>query len=255
MKNIILIHGAWGGAWEFTETIDHLTAQGHTATAIDLPGHGDRNEPIWDVTMEAYVQTVVDAVAATNGTAVLVGHSLAGAVISQAAERIPEQIDRLVYACALLPADGDTPLGLLESDPGCELLPKLVFSDDKSFVTIGDADVREIFLHDVADPNRVDELVPHFAVKQAVEPFTVAARLTAGAFGSVRKTYIRGTLDRIMSLALQDRMIKHWDVERVLTLESGHFPLMSQPERLGTAIGEAIRAAGVGAGCGCSCSA
>ena len=67
----------------------------------------------------------------------------------------------------------------------------------------------------------------------------VVAELTNEAFGSVPKIYVRATLDKVLSPALQDRMLSGWDVEQVFTLESGHFPLMSMPERLVEVLDEA----------------
>ena len=242
MSSILLIHGAWGGAWELREIVASLKERRHRAWAIDLPGHGQRPAPISKVTMDAYVTSVIDAVRTTEGKVVLAGHSLAGSVISQVAEEIPQKIESLVYICAMLPRNGETPLGLMQSDDLGELLPKLVFSDDRSFATVEVEDVRNIFLHDVKEKERLEELAPMFAVEQAVEPFMAPARLTGEAFGAVPKSYIRCSLDKVLSPALQDRMISGWDVERVFRLDSGHFPLMSMPERLIDAISESTRA-------------
>ena len=239
MKNILLIHGAWGGAWEFQEFIETLATQGHHAHAIDLPGHGKSEESIGEVTMHAYVNRVIEAAQAIEGQIVLVGHSLAGAIISQVAERIPEKIERLVYVAAALPRNGETVLDLMQSDEAGELLPKIVFSDDQSFATLELEDVRNVLLHDVKEPERVASLAPQFLVKQATEPFMSPATLTDGAFGSIPKSYIRGTLDKVLSPALQDRMISGWEIEQIFTLESGHFPMMSFPDRFNEVISEA----------------
>ncbi len=232
MSKLLLVHGAWGGAWEFQDTVEGLRKRGHQATAIDLPGHGRFDAPIADVTMDAYVQTVIDAAEAIDGQIVLVGHSLGGAVISQVAERISRKIERLVYVAAMLPKNGDTPLGLMQGDEAGELLPKLEFSEDKTYVTLGPDAVKETLLHDVRDPERLAALLPHFGMKQATDPFMVAADLTNGAFGSVPKTYVRASIDRVLSPALQGQMMGNWKVDEVYTLESGHFPLISTPERL-----------------------
>ena len=149
--------------------------------------------------MDAYVQAVVDAADAIEGPIVLVGHSLAGAAVSQVAERIPRKIERLIYVAALLPKNGDTPLGLMQSDVEGELLAQLQFSED-------------------------------------------GASLTDSAFGSVPKTYIRASIDKVLSPALQAEMLQNWDVEQVLTLTSGHFPFISTPENLAVALHEAASA-------------
>lgn len=238
MSNLLLIHGAWGGAWEFEETIEGLRQRGHSALAIDLPGHGHRTAPISEVTMSAYVERVIEATEALDGPVVLVGHSLAGAIISQVAERIPHKIERLVYVAAILPRNGETPLGLMQSDGAGELLARIEFSGDQSYVTIDAEAVKDVLLHDVKEAARLAEFTPHFAMKQAAEPFLFAAELTDEAFGSIKKTYVRASLDKVLSLPLQDRMIAGWNVEQVFTLESGHFPLMSIPERLTDVLSE-----------------
>ena len=38
-----------------------LTAMGHKAIAIDLPGHGNDKTPWWRVTMSAYARAVREA--------------------------------------------------------------------------------------------------------------------------------------------------------------------------------------------------
>lgn len=76
-----------GGAWEFQPIVRGLRQRGHEAHAIDLPGHRDNPAPLSEVTMDAYVQRVVEAVEDLEGPLVLVGHSLGGAIISQVAER------------------------------------------------------------------------------------------------------------------------------------------------------------------------
>ncbi len=247
MSNLLLIHGAWGGAWEFQEAIEILGERGHWAHAIDLPGHGKSSAPIAEVTMDAYVHRVIEEVRNTDSRTVLVGHSLAGSIISQVAERIPEKIERLVYVCAALPRNGDTVLGLMQSDAAGELLPRIVFSDDQSYATLGADDVKNILLHDVREPERVEILAREFDIKQATEPFMIPAELTNAAFGSVPKAYVRCSLDKAMSLSLQDRMIAGWEVEHVSTLVSGHFPMMSVPDRLIEAIDEAAVASAMGA--------
>lgn len=240
MSNVLLVHGAWGGAWEFQNFIENLEERGHRAQAIDLPGHGDSAAPISEVTMEAYVNRVIEAAQGIDGPVVVVGHSLAGAVISQVAEIIPEKIERLVYVAAMLPKNGETPLELMQSDEAGQLLPKIVFSEDGSFATLHREDVETLLLHDVVEPERVADFAPRFAVKQATAPFMAPAILTAEAFGTIPKAYIRATLDKVLSPSLQDKMIEGWEVEQIITLESGHFPMMSLPEHIVDVIDEAV---------------
>lgn len=237
-KNYVLVHGAWGAGWEFDEVNALLSADGSTVYALDLPGHGENHREIGEVTMEAYVQYVIEAIKEIDDNVILVGHSLGGAVISQVAEDIPEKVDRLIYVAAMLPRNGDTALALMESDPAGQLLPNLIFSEDQSYVILSEKTIRELFLHDVEGEERVNKLVPEFLMKQAVQPFTEPARLTEERFGTVPKYYIRASLDKILSPELQDRLITHWNVEKIFTLNSGHFPLTSIGGKLADVIKE-----------------
>ncbi len=239
MSNIILIHGAWGGAWEFLDVVNLLSNNSNKVTALDLPGHGKNTRPIVDVTMATYVKTVIDAINVQDEKVILVGHSLAGAIISQVAEEIPEKIDRLIYVAAVLPASGETALGLMQSDERGQLLPNTIFSDDQTYATVTEKTVRTVLLNDISDQEHLDRLVPHFLFKQATEPFMAEARLSEEKFGSVKKFYIRASADKVLTPELQGRMLNSWKMDKIFTLESGHFPLNSIPQALVDVINEA----------------
>jgi pimeloyl-ACP methyl ester carboxylesterase len=232
MKHYLLIHGAWGAAWEFNKVAKLLETDGSKVTAINLPGHGDNIADISTVTMAAYVQSVIDTIDKLNQNVILVGHSLAGAVISQVAQQVPDKIERLIYVAAMLLANGDTPLSVMQNDTGGQLLPNTIFSEDGSYATLTEETVREILLNDVKDESYLNKIVPKFLFKQATEPFMATAQLTEDKFGSVKKYYIKASIDKVISPAAQNKMLNNWQVEEVFSLESGHFPLTSMPEKL-----------------------
>lgn len=232
MRNYILVHGAWGAAWEFNNVAKSLIREGNNVIALDLPGHGENKAEISDVTMNSYVQTVVNAVNNLDEKVVLVGHSLAGAVISQVAEIIPKKIEKLIYVAAMLLKNGDSPLSVMQNDPDGELLPKAIFSEDGSYVTLSQKTVRNILLNDVDDEAYLDSIVPKFLFKQATEPFMAKAQLSDENFGSVAKYYIKALIDKVISPSAQDKMLTNWPVDKIFTLKSGHFPLTSIPEEL-----------------------
>jgi pimeloyl-ACP methyl ester carboxylesterase len=232
MKNYVLIHGAWGAAWEFDNVAELLSNEGHHVVALDLPGHGENKANIADVTMQAYVKTVVNAINELDEKVILVGHSLAGAIISQVAEVIPEKIDRLIYVAAMLLKTGDSPLSVMQSDSDGHLLPNTQFSEDGSYATLSEDTVRNILLNDVKDQGYLDNIVPKFLFKQATEPFMAEAHLSEENFGSVAKYYIKASIDKVISPAAQEKMLENWQVNEVVSLESGHFPLTSIPQDL-----------------------
>ncbi|MBV1910295.1 MAG: alpha/beta fold hydrolase [Kangiellaceae bacterium] len=232
MKHYILVHGAWGAAWEFNKVAQLLKDEGNIVIALDLPGHGENKADISDVTMDSYVQTVVDAISSIDDKVVLIGHSLAGAIISQVAELVPEKIDRLIYVAAMLLKNGDSPLEVMQHDPHGELLPNTIFSEDGSYATLTQETVRNILLNDVKNEAYLERIIPKFLFKQATEPFMAKAQLSDEKFGGVIKYYIKASIDKVISPSAQDKMLTNWQVTKVFTLESGHFPLTSIPEEL-----------------------
>jgi len=232
MKNYLLIHGAWGAAWEFDKVAELLSKDGHNVSALDLPGHGENAAKIEDITMASYVKTVIDTINELDGKVIVIGHSLAGAIISQVAEIIPEKIEKLIYIAAMLLKNGDSPLSVMQNDPQGELLPNTIFSEDGSYATLTAETVRSVLLNDVDDEIYLNKIVHKFLFKQATEPFMAVAQLNEDKFGRVAKYYIKASIDKVISPAAQDKMITNWPVEEVISLNSGHFPLTSIPEKL-----------------------
>lgn len=231
MSHYILVHGAWEGSWTWDNTSPALEKLGHTVTAVDLPGsHGNRLA-IAQVTMASYVRAVADVIEQLDHQVILVGHSMAGAVISQVAEFMPEKIERLIYVAAFLLKNGGSVLEAMKRDPDGQLLPELVFSDDQSYATASEETLRNIAFHDVEE-KRILQILPLMTERQATEPFMARQVLSNEKFGSVPKTYIRTTTDKITSPALQDRLTTNWHVDTIHVLPSGHFPMLSMPEDL-----------------------
>ncbi|MCU0341691.1 MAG: alpha/beta fold hydrolase [Spirosomaceae bacterium] len=84
----ILVHGAWHGAWAWKYVTPLLEAKGHKVLAIDLPGHGADKTPIVNVGLSDYTKKIVEVANAQSGEVILVGHSMGGIPISQAAEAL-----------------------------------------------------------------------------------------------------------------------------------------------------------------------
>ena len=231
MSHYILLHGAWEESRMWDDVSPILQQNGHTVTAIDLPGHGANKHPNSLVTTSSYRQAVVDVITQLDHQVILVGHSMNGALISHVAEQIPEKIERLIYVTAFLLKDGGSVLEAMQSDADGEVLPEIVFSDDQAYATLPEAALRRIGFHDIEE-SAIKRFLPLMAEWQATEPFMAKLVLSDKNFGSVPKTYIRTGMDKMVSPALQDTMIGNWEVESVLDLESGHFPAFSQPEKL-----------------------
>ena len=58
MSTYVMVHGSWHGAWCWYKVIPLLEQAGHTAIALDLPGHGRDWTAAGDISMQSYVDSV-----------------------------------------------------------------------------------------------------------------------------------------------------------------------------------------------------
>src|SRR6266581_4031120 len=107
---IVIVHGAWGGAWAFRRVDALLRDKGYNVYRPQLTGLGDRvhlSRP--DIGLSTHIEDVVNTILFEDlHDIILVGHSYGGMVITGVADRVPDRIKRLVYIDALVPADGES---------------------------------------------------------------------------------------------------------------------------------------------------
>jgi pimeloyl-ACP methyl ester carboxylesterase len=106
MSTFVLVPGAWHGGWCWTHVADRLRAAGHRVLTPTLTGL-DGGEPRPDVGLGTHADDVVTLLNTEDLTeVVLVGHSYAGLVVRQAADRVPERVGRLILVDAWAGPDG-----------------------------------------------------------------------------------------------------------------------------------------------------
>ena len=102
---VLLVHGAWHGAWCWERVLPLLAAAGVEVHTIDLPGHGASTGPLGDLHADATaVARRLDALGVED--VVLVGHSYGGAVITEAGGH--RAVGRLVYLAAFALDEGES---------------------------------------------------------------------------------------------------------------------------------------------------
>ena len=153
---IVLIHGAAHGAWCWEEVVPLLRARGFEVTAPDLPGLGADTTPPKDVTMESYIQRIVEAVGDIGPPVLLVGHSMGGLPISEAAERIPSRISKLIYLTAVLPQSGEKLTDFTEVNEG-ESSAALALIDSRPGLQVG-VFAEELGVHQSTASNMLEHL-------------------------------------------------------------------------------------------------
>ena len=110
MTTYVLVPGACHGAWCFDDLASALRANGHRVLAITLTGIAERAHLLHaGVNLETHIVDVLAEMTVHDvHDAVLVGHSYGGMVITGVADRVPQQVDSLVYLDAFVPRDGQS---------------------------------------------------------------------------------------------------------------------------------------------------
>ncbi len=116
----VIVHGAWGGGWDWRAVDSLLTRNGHHVQRVTLTGLGERHHLASpNVGLYTHIEDVVNTILWENlHDVVLVGHSYGGMVISGVADRVPDRIKRLVYVDALLPDSGESVSLMQSADTG-----------------------------------------------------------------------------------------------------------------------------------------
>jgi len=86
---IVIVHGAWGGAWAFRRVDALLRDKGYNVYRPQLTGLGDRvHLATAEVDLETHITDVVNLLDYEDlSDAVLVGHSYSGIVVTAVADR------------------------------------------------------------------------------------------------------------------------------------------------------------------------
>ena len=106
----VLVHGAWGGGWDWRHVDDLLTADGNKVFRPTLSGQGEHvNISSTNIDLDTHIQDIVNVILWENlHDVVLVGHSYGGMVITGVADRVPARIKHIVYVDAILPENGES---------------------------------------------------------------------------------------------------------------------------------------------------
>jgi pimeloyl-ACP methyl ester carboxylesterase len=232
MSTYVLVHGAWHGAWCWFKTTPLLQELGHKVITPDLPAHGIDKAATASVTLKAYAERIMEVLDACPEPVILVGHSMGGIVITEAAQARPDKVSKLVYVTAFLLQDGETLLNVATKDPLALVMPNLVMSADGSSATLKDEVLNDAFYGDCSPADIA--LARSLLVPQAGAPFATPIHTTEDAWGSIPRFYIECLQDRAISIDSQRGMVEKNGVKRVHSMNTCHSPFLSAPAELVT---------------------
>src|SRR3954447_10465116 len=235
MARFVLVHGAFHGAWCWEPLVGALSAAGHTVTTLDLPGHGDDPTPVADVTLDAYVRKICATLAEQPEPVLLVGHSMGGIAITQAAARCPDRIARLIYVAAFLPNDGQSLVDLTKLPEGAgDMVQENMVVEGQPPVGTMPAEAARAAFYAKCSPQQADRAIERLR-PQALAPFVTPVELGDGGDGPPR-AYVVSNEDRALPTTLQRRLVADNPDLDVVELDADHSPFLSATNELAAAL-------------------
>ena len=109
-QTILIVHGAWGGAWQFSRIEPFLREAGYDVRRVTLTGLGERAHlATADIGLDTHIEDVLNVIRFENlHDVILLGHSYGGMVITGVADRMPERLRQLINLDAILPDNGES---------------------------------------------------------------------------------------------------------------------------------------------------
>jgi pimeloyl-ACP methyl ester carboxylesterase len=188
-STVVLVHGAWHGAWCWDEVAARLRADGRPVVAVDLPSASGAGDMYDDA------RIVRDAVAAIDGDTIVVGHSYGGVVITEATAGLPG-VRHLLYLTAFMLDEGESLADVVGRTP-----PDWQIADPEGR-TLSVAGAQQVF-YNTCTPEVAD------AAAARLGPQTIASfvqPLRSVAWRDVASTYVICDRDHAIPVPAQEAM-------------------------------------------------
>ncbi len=236
---VALVHGAFEDVHVWDGVSAQLQADGYRVIAVNLPGRPSASPPANLVSVDAYRDTVLKAIAGEQQPVVLVGHSFGGITVSAAGEAAPEKIKTLVYLAAYVPQDGESMLTLANQDRDSKAGPALIIDKEKGMMSINYAARADLFANGA--PEGLRKVLPDLIIDEPLAPMATPVHLSAARYGKLDKVYIHTSQDNVVSPYLQQKMVAATPVRQEFTLNTGHTPFLTDVAGLVDAIEQAAK--------------
>jgi pimeloyl-ACP methyl ester carboxylesterase len=235
MATIILVPGFWLDASSWSEVTPALEAAGHDVRPLTLPGLQSRDADRSSIGLADHVAAVVDAIDASDGSVVLVGHSGGGTVVHGAVDQRPDRVARAVYVdSGPLPDGVATNPALPVEDDEVRLPEWGVFRED------GSRDLDDL-TDEQLEAFRARAIPIPVGAAQDQQVLTDERRFTV-PITMISTTFTREEIEGAIAAGVPYfAEVPHIADVTIVELPTGHWPQFTKPAELAEAILGAVR--------------
>ncbi|WVZ13143.1 hypothetical protein V8G54_017673 [Vigna mungo] len=246
-RRLVLVHGAYHGAWCWYKLSTLLNSAGLQVTSLDMAASGIHPNQVLDITsVSQYVEPLLQFLRSLppEERVILVGHSFGGLCISLAMEFFPHKIAAAVFLTGWMPGPHLSYLSLF-----LEFKHRLSLKSNFGSKTVTDANTND-------HPKRymtcdLQNLASNVYQQSPPEDLTLASsllrpfpifddedlrentKLTEENHGSVGRVYIVCEQDKIMEQDFQLSMVERNPPNEVKVIAGAdHMPMLSKPQQL-----------------------
>ncbi|MBU6259431.1 MAG: alpha/beta hydrolase [Burkholderiales bacterium] len=226
---IVLIHGAWGGAWIWRRVLAPLRAAGHEVHAVTLTGDGERAHlRRREIRLADHVADVVALVAAEELEGVLlVGHSYGGMVATGAADRLLERragaVQGLIYVDAMVPLPGEG----WGQKHGPEIVAARTAAAQANDGALPAPDPADFGLAGADRDWLLRRQVPH-----PFGPYRDPLAFDGARWAALPRAFIDCVAPAYPTIAAMRERVRALPGFEVVTMATGHCPMVSSPQEL-----------------------
>ncbi|WP_409977652.1 alpha/beta hydrolase [Pantoea vagans] len=222
ITNIVLVHGAFADGSSWSAVIERLQDKGYHVAAVQNPL----------TSLQDDVDATQRVIARQHGDVLLVGHSWAGAVVTQAGNN--EKVRGIVYLSALVPDSGESVCDLLNrlGSPMQGMTP-----DSHGLIWL---DSPAAFQHVMAADVASDEVEKLAAVQQPIAASAFNDKIKHAAWKGKPSWYLLTQNDNALPYKVQKKIAAQTG-SVTKTLHSSHLSLISHPDDVATFITKAAK--------------
>lgn len=227
---LVLIHGAGLNSSIWDELKSEIN---QTFLMIDFPNRKISDNANQTLTFDDYVNSTIEQIKKWDTkNFIIVAHSIGACVGLKVAEQFKNELKGFVAIGSVIPTNGSSFISSL-AFPQKMIMPIIL----KLFGTKPPKKSIEYELCNDLTDEQTTKITTEFT-PEAKRLYTTKINFS---LPNTKRLYIQLTNDKSMPFALQNKMAKNLNANKIETIDTGHLPMLSKPKQLATSLSAFVK--------------